>query len=60
MHVLFWLVRHGTTTDSHKNIIRGDRNSMLDREGFNDAHELKDFFSNLDWKGIYSSDMKRF
>ena len=59
MHVLFWLVRHGTTTDSHKNIIRGDRNSMLDREGFSDAHKLKDFFSNLDWKGIYSSDMTR-
>jgi broad specificity phosphatase PhoE len=59
MYTLFWLCRHGTTTDSHKNIIRGDRNSMLDREGFVDAHALKQFFANKDWSSIFSSDMTR-
>jgi broad specificity phosphatase PhoE len=59
MYTLFYLVRHGTTTDSNKNIIRGDRNSMLDREGFLDAHELKDFFSDKDWAAIHTSDMTR-
>jgi len=59
MYTLFYLVRHGTTTDSKKNIIRGDRNSMLDREGFLDAHELKDFFSNINWSNIHTSDMTR-
>lgn len=56
---LFYLVRHGTTTDSHKGIIRGDRNSMLDREGFGDAHKLKAFFADKDWKNIFTSDMTR-
>ena len=56
---LFWLVRHGTTTDSNKNIIRGDRNSMLDRKGFNDAHELKAFFRDKDWSSVFTSDMTR-
>jgi broad specificity phosphatase PhoE len=59
MKTLFWLVRHGTTTDSNRGIIRGDRNSMLDRQGFNDAHALKDFFKKNDWHGIFSSDMTR-
>ena len=54
-----YIARHGTTTDSHKNIIRGDRNSMLDREGFNDAHALKEFFKKKEWKHIFSSDMTR-
>ncbi len=56
---LFYLVRHGTTTDSNKGIIRGDRNSMLDRDGFKDAHALKDFFKNKEWAYIFSSDMTR-
>ena len=59
MYTMFYLVRHGTTADSNKNIIRGDRNSMLDREGFGDAHELKDWFSDKVWKDIFSSDMTR-
>ena len=59
MHTLFYLVRHGTTTDSHKGIIRGNRNSMLDREGFNDAHALKDFFKTKDWESVFASDMTR-
>ncbi len=59
MHTVFYLVRHGTTTDSNKNIIRGNRNSMLDKEGFLDAHKLKDFFSKKDWEGIFTSDMTR-
>lgn len=57
--ILFWLVRHGTTTDSHKGIIRGDRNSMLDREGFGDAHKLKAFFTDKNWESIFTSDMTR-
>lgn len=56
---LLYLVRHGTTTDSHKGIIRGDRNSMLDREGFGDAHKLKVFFASREWKNIFTSDMTR-
>jgi broad specificity phosphatase PhoE len=32
---------------------------MLDREGFNDAHKLKDFFRGKDWHGIFMSDMTR-
>lgn len=59
MQTLFYLVRHGTTTDSNKGIIRGNRNSMLDRQGFIDTHELKDWFKKKDWNGIYSSDMTR-
>jgi broad specificity phosphatase PhoE len=59
MYVLFYLVRHGKTTDSDKGIIRGDRNSMLNREGFLDAYELKDFFSDITWDNIHTSDMTR-
>ena len=59
MYTLFYLVRHGTTTDSDKGIIRGDRNSMLNREGFLDAHELKDFFSTKFWTNVHTSDMTR-
>jgi len=59
MHTLLFLVRHGTTTDSHKGIIRGNRNSMLDREGFNDAHALKDFFKKKDWESIFASSLTR-
>lgn len=59
MQTLFWLARHGTTDDSAKNIFRGDRNSMLDRKGFNDAHELKKFFSDKDWENIFMSNMTR-
>lgn len=58
-HTLFYLVRHGTTTDSNKGIIRGDRDSMLDRQGFLDAHKLKSFFRNRPFDNIYTSDMTR-
>lgn len=59
MYTLWHLVRHGTTTDSNKNIIRGDRNSMLDKKGFLDAHELKEFFADKKWTSIHTSDMTR-
>lgn len=32
---------------------------MLDREGFNDAHKLKEFFADKDWESIFTSDMTR-
>ena len=56
---LIWIARHGTTTDSNKKIFRGNRDSMLDRQGFLDAHELKEFFSNKTWKHLVCSDMTR-
>jgi broad specificity phosphatase PhoE len=59
MQTIFYLARHGTTTDSAKNIFRGDRDSMLDRKGFNDAHELKEFFADKDWENIFVSNMTR-
>ena len=57
--ILLWLVRHGTTTDSNKGIIRGNRDSMLDRQGFLDAHELKEFFGGKRWQQCFCSDMTR-
>ena len=32
---------------------------MLDRKGLNDAHELKEFFSDKDWKNVFMSNMTR-
>ena len=59
MQPVFYIARHGTTDDSAKNIFRGDRDSMLDRKGFNDAHELKKFFADKDWENIFVSTMTR-
>jgi broad specificity phosphatase PhoE len=59
VQVLFWLVRHGTTTDSGKNIFRGQRNSALDKEGFRDAHDAKMFFRKHEWKYIFCSPLTR-
>ena len=56
---LMYLVRHGRTTDSDMNIMRGQRDSVLDKEGFLGAHELKDFFMELDWHRIFCSKMSR-
>lgn len=59
MKTLLWVARHGTTTDSGKNIFRGQRNSALDQKGFTDAHELHKFFSDKDWHRVFSSDLIR-
>ena len=59
MKTLFFLVRHGSTTDSGKGIFRGQRNSALDKEGFLDAHELKEFLSKRKWHHIFCSDLTR-
>lgn len=56
---LMYAVRHGSTTDSAKNIFRGQRDSALDKEGFLDAHKLKEFFEDKEWDGIFCSDMVR-
>ena len=56
---LLWVVRHGSTTDSGKNIFRGQRDSALDKKGFLDAHSLKDFFSDKEWHRIFCSPMTR-
>jgi broad specificity phosphatase PhoE len=56
---LLWLVRHGTTTDSELNIFRGQRNSVLDKKGFLDAHDLKDFFAKREWKRVFCTEMAR-
>ena len=56
---LFYAARHGTTDDTKKNIFRGNRDSALDRKGFLDAHEQKDFFSKHPWKYIFISPMTR-
>jgi broad specificity phosphatase PhoE len=56
---LLYLVRHGSTTDSGKNIFRGQRDSALDKKGFVDAHSLKDFFKNKEWHRIFCSPMTR-
>ena len=59
MRTLLWVSRHGTTTDSGKNIFRGQRDSSLDKDGFVGAHEQKEFFKKHDWDKIFTSDMKR-
>jgi phosphoserine phosphatase len=56
---LLYLARHGTTTDSHLNIFRGQRNSVLDKKGFLDAHDLKDFFEEREWKRVFCTEMAR-
>lgn len=56
---LLWVARHGTTTDSGRHIFRGQRDSSLDKEGFEGAHEQKKFFEKHDWGKIFTSDMKR-
>jgi broad specificity phosphatase PhoE len=56
---LLYIVRHGSTTDSSKNIFRGQRNAALDKEGFLDAHSLKEFFEKKEWHRIFCSPMMR-
>lgn len=56
---LFWLARHGSTTDSGKGIFRGQRNSALDKSGFLDAHTQKDFFEKKKWHNIFCSNLTR-
>jgi broad specificity phosphatase PhoE len=56
---LMYLVRHGSTTDSGKNIFRGQRDSALDKKGFLDAHTLKEFFERREWNRIFCSPMTR-
>jgi broad specificity phosphatase PhoE len=56
---LCYLVRHGSTNDSAKNIFRGQRNSALDKKGFLDAHSLKEFFHKKEWHRIFCSPMMR-
>ncbi len=56
---LLYLVRHGSTTDSAKNIFRGQRDSALDKKGFSDAHSLKEFFKDKEWHRIFCSPMTR-
>jgi len=57
--ILLYAVRHGSTTDSGKNIFRGQRDSALDKKGFSDAHALKDFFKDKEWHRIFCSPMTR-
>lgn len=59
MKILAYVARHGKTTDSDKNIFRGDRDSKLNRQGFNDAGDLQDFFKNRPFGTIFCSDMTR-
>ena len=56
---LMYAVRHGSTTDSELNIFRGQRNSALDKKGFLDAHDLKEFFEGKEWDRIFCSPMMR-
>lgn len=56
---LLYLVRHGSTTDSSKNIFRGQHNAALDKKGFLDAHALKDFFKDKEWHRIFCSPLMR-
>jgi broad specificity phosphatase PhoE len=53
------LCRHGSTTDSNLNILRGQRNSALDKQGFLDANKQKDFCKKLAWQYIFCSDLTR-
>jgi probable phosphoglycerate mutase len=56
---LIYLARHGSTTDSKLHIFRGQRDSALDKNGFVDAHTLKDFFARKEWHRIFCSPMTR-
>ncbi len=56
---LLYVVRHGNTTDSGKNVFRGQRDSVLNKEGFLDAHKLKEFFEGKEWDRIFCSTMAR-
>ena len=59
MRFLVYIPRHGKTTDSDKHIFRGNRDSKLNEQGFRDAFELRDFFSDKDFGTIYASDRTR-
>jgi len=56
---LLYFVRHGTTTDSKLKIFRGQRDSALDKNGFRDAHILREFFDQRPWHRIFCSKLTR-
>ena len=56
---LLYLARHGTTTDSKYKIFRGQRDSALDKDGFRDAHTLREFFEKKEWHRIFCSTLTR-
>lgn len=56
---LVYVARHGSTNDSKKGIFRGQRDSALDKQGFLDAHKLREFFEKKKWESIFCSPMTR-
>src|SRR5271168_3580690 len=56
---LLYLVRHGATVDSAKNIFRGQHDAALNKKGFSDAHILKEFFKTVEWHRIFCSPLTR-
>src|SRR5258708_1713094 len=59
MQVLFWLARHGETTDSGKEIFRGQHDAKLDKNGFIEAYKQKAFFAKQDWHYLFCSPLSR-
>lgn len=59
MRILVYIPRHGKTTDSDKHIFRGNRESKLNEQGFREGFELQEFFKDLNFGNIYTSDRTR-
>lgn len=55
----FYVVRHGKTEWNNKGLVQGHKDSHLTTEGEEQAHELKDEFSDIQFDLAFSSDLLR-
>ncbi|KIK61872.1 hypothetical protein GYMLUDRAFT_165389 [Collybiopsis luxurians FD-317 M1] len=54
-----YLVRHGETNENRAHIIQGQRDTLLNDEGRNQAGMVKEVFRNVDLDWALTSDLKR-
>ena len=59
MPAKLYLVRHGETESNVKKVYQGAGNSLLTENGILMAKELAAFLKDLDFNGIYCSDLTR-
>jgi alpha-ribazole phosphatase len=57
--IVAYFVRHGLTELNEKNVYRGTNNVPLSKEGYQDAHEIAQYLSNMDFCHCFCSDRKR-
>lgn len=58
-NVEIWLVRHGQTVANENGILSGWYNAQLTERGIAQAKALRPLLQNVDFDGIYSSDLDR-